>query len=160
MAGGKYDPKFTFIFQKWFLMVEVSYAWIDYIAWKLLTQTPTVCSVISQTAWVVVSPCWARFSGHWFFRSVKSFLVVLYKRKSEAWRLEKALRPAIHEDHRNLRWSWESTQSVSIFSLSSSFLWPFLCFQVWERFLCFQVWENCGQTYKSPDHILLYKLMW
>ena len=104
-------------------------------------QTPIVHSVISQTAWAVVSMCRARFSGHWFFRSVKSFLVVLYKRKSEAWRVEKALRPAVHEDHTNLWCRWGSTQSVSIFSLLSSFLWSFLCFQVR---------ENCGQTYKSP----------
>ena len=40
MAGGKYDPKFIFIFQKWFLMAEVLYAWIDYIAWNLLTEAP------------------------------------------------------------------------------------------------------------------------
>ena len=43
MVGGKYDPKFTFIFQKWFLMVEVSYAWIDYFAWNLLTGSACIC---------------------------------------------------------------------------------------------------------------------
>ena len=122
-------------------MVEDSYAWIDYIAWKFLTHTLTVCSVISQIAWVVVSPCWARFFGHWFFKSFNSFLVVLYKWKSEAWRLEKDMRPTVHEDHTNLRCRWGSISSPFQYSIITSFLWPFLCFQVW---------ENCGQTSKNP----------
>ena len=48
MAGGKCDPKFTFIFQKWFLMAEVSYAWIDYIVWNLLTLKTCLTAILGS----------------------------------------------------------------------------------------------------------------